>query len=207
MSFSSTSTFGSAPVSAGSATSGSSPPNSSPPHSCSDQICPSPPAASPDYKRLERILLSLINLTRDTYSPRKRRSTTMTHARRYDQYTRVYARLTSFFGKFGGCDFVGEGTWGFVLEMGVLLRLVEVGLGVAHRAVQGMPELEKVGECEKKQGEKKAVMVVEAEERKTVERRVNTDVEWLIFKDAELDCERLPWNLDPIGADVEVQTV
>ncbi|KAF1957204.1 hypothetical protein CC80DRAFT_547922 [Byssothecium circinans] len=214
MSFSSASTL----ASAGSSTAKSptdSPPTSSSspspsPHSASaDNQKPPAAAPSPDYKRLERILVSLIALARDIYAPRR----IQPYLAQYLQYTRVRARLTSFFEKNGGCDFVGQGTWGFVHEMRVLLRLVETALALQHRAVVRMPVVGEGERCGmvKREGEGEdegmVVMVVEAEERKTIERRVNTDVEWLVFKGAELDCERLPWNLGSVAGEAEVQVV
>jgi hypothetical protein len=63
------------------------------------------------------------------------------------------------------------------------MRLVEIGLAVPREEIEALKMILRDGPCK-----------MTEEQGKKVERRVNMDVELLVFGGMVLDCERLPWN-------------
>jgi hypothetical protein len=135
----------------------------------------------PNYKTLEKLLLSSIALARSSFTPHS----TFGIGTPTAHYLNLHARFNRFLKKYRKYDFVQDGTYGYVLEIGILLRLVESALGMTHREVIGL-------ECEgsEKQQEK---------ERQKLEKRCSRDVDYLVFKKMDLDVARLPWNLKSEG--------
>lgn len=99
-------------------------------------------------------------------------------------YLSLHARVNKFLTKWQKWDFVQDGTYGFVLEISILMRLVESALGVGHRDLVGVECGGKEARCELERLEKKC----------------NRDVEYLVFGGRDVDVGRLPWNLNMEGA-------
>lgn len=104
-------------------------------------------------------------------------------------YTKLHGRIATFFAKNLAFDFVADATFGYCLELRALLRLIEYGLPAASlRSVQVLDGLVQ-----------RAQLDMDARDWRSLQKRVNTDVEYLVFRGSELDCERLPWNLAAVG--------
>jgi len=69
--------------------------------------------------------------------------------------------------------------------MSKLIRLIEIGLPVKHREIEGLERVLREGSWE-----------MGDEEDARLEKKVCLDVELLVFGAMELDCKRLPWNGD-----------
>ncbi|KAF2243946.1 hypothetical protein BU26DRAFT_569835 [Trematosphaeria pertusa] len=154
----------------------STPTHSSHPASTTPQSpAPSSPPRPP-YKNLERLLLSLISLARALHLATCPRDLVF-------QYLSLHSRTNAFFTAHQHHDFVADATYGYYLEMCVLLRLVESMLGQGHRELVRLRDegLE--------------------EDRRALERRVAWDVEFCVFRGAEIDVGRLPWNLGRKGGE------
>ena len=154
----------------------SSPPydvSASKPHDPQDLGEPQP--LQPNYKTLENLLLSSVDLARSSFT----RHSTFGINTPTTHYLRLHARVNKFMRKYRTYDFVRDGTYGYVLEILILMRLVETALGMSHRDIIGL-------ECE--HAEKQ-------EERQRLEKKCNKDIDYLVFGGRDLDVERLPWNL------------
>jgi hypothetical protein len=126
-------------------------------------------------------LLSSVALARSSFTPHS----TFGIGTPTAHYLTLHARFNRFLKKYRKYDFVQDGTYGYVLEIGILLRLVESALGMTHREIIGL-------ECE---GSGKQ----QEQERQRLEKRCSRDVDYLVFKKMELDVARLPWNLKSEG--------
>jgi hypothetical protein len=69
--------------------------------------------------------------------------------------------------------------------MSKLIRLIECGLPVEHEEIEALERVLSDG-----------IWEMEDEESARLEKKVNMDVELLVFGGMELDCKRLPWNGD-----------
>ncbi|KAF2449488.1 hypothetical protein P171DRAFT_194180 [Karstenula rhodostoma CBS 690.94] len=184
MSFSSVMSSSSADSLGGVSTAPSSPPNGLP-ESHSYGCRTSHPPPQPNYKTLEKLLLSSVTLARSSFT----RHSTFGIGTPTANYLSLHARVNRFLKKYRKHDFVQDGTYGYVLEIGILLRLVESALGLTHREITGL-------ECEdpeKQQGD----------ERQKLEKRCSRDVDYLVFGGRDLDVGRLPWNLKSEGGTQE----
>lgn len=134
-----------------------------------------PQSPQPNYKTLERLLLSSVDLARSSFT----RHSTFGINTPIARYLSLHARLNKFLRKHCEFDFVGDQTYGYVLEISILMRLAESALGLSHREIVGL-------KCE--HGEKQ-------DDRQRLEKRCNRDVEYLVFGGSDLDVGRLPWNV------------
>ena len=67
--------------------------------------------------------------------------------------------------------------------MSKLVRLIECGLPIQHREIQALELILRDGLWEMRD-----------DESARLEKKVNLDVELLVFGSMDLDCEKLPWN-------------
>ncbi|KAF9741678.1 hypothetical protein PMIN06_001410 [Paraphaeosphaeria minitans] len=184
MSFSSDMSFSSADSVSGVSTAPSSPPSGLPDsHSYGCRTSHAPP--QPNYKTLEKLLLSSVTLARSSFT----RHSTFGIGTPTAHYLSLHARVNRFLKKYRRHDFVQDGTYGYVVEIEILLRLVESALGMAHREIIGL-------KCE---GPEKQ----QEDERQNLEKRCSRDVDYLVFGGRDLDVGRLPWNLKSEGATQE----
>lgn len=185
MSFSSDSSSTSVDSSGSVSTAPSSPPYG-PPESqsfeCRNSLCQNP---QPNYKTLEKLLLSSVHLARSSFT----RHSTFGIGTPTAHYLGLHARINRFLQKYRKYDFVQDGTYGYVLEIGILMRLAESALGMAHREIVGL-------DCE---GSEKQ----QEQERQKLEKRCSRDVEYLVFGGRDLDVGRLPWNVKKGGSQEE----
>lgn len=180
MSFSSDMSSSSADSSGGISTAPSSPPNGLPESQpYGGRISHTPP--QPNYKTLEKLLLASVTLARSSFT----RHSTFGIGTPTAHYLGLHARVNRFLNKYREHDFVQDGTYGYVVEIGILLRLAESALGMAHREIVGLecadPEKQQDGE------------------RQQLEKRCSRDVDYLVFGGRDLDVGRLPWNLKSGG--------
>ncbi|OAF98646.1 uncharacterized protein CC84DRAFT_429105 [Paraphaeosphaeria sporulosa] len=142
------------------------------------------PPPQPNYKTLEKLLLSSVTLARRSFT----RHSTFGIGTPTAHYLSLHARVNRFLKKYRKHDFVQDGTYGYVVEIGILLRLAESALGMAHREIIGL-------ECEEPEKQQ--------DERQKLEKRCSRDVDYLVFGGRDLDVGRLPWNLTSEGATQE----
>lgn len=140
------------------------------------------PPLQPDFKRLESLFLALINLARRTYSSPTHNEKRSAAA----EYLLLHPRLTDFFRKHQDHDYHRAGTYGYLLEMSKLMKLIESGLPVGKREIEALERILRNGE--------NGWWELGEEEREALEKKVCVDVELLVFGGMELDRERLPWN-------------
>ncbi|KAF1977302.1 hypothetical protein BU23DRAFT_293745 [Bimuria novae-zelandiae CBS 107.79] len=140
------------------------------------QVSHQPPRSpQPNYKTLESLLLASVDLARSSFT----RHSTFGINTPTAQYLRLHARVNKFLQKYQAYDFVGKGTYGYVLEIGILMRLAETALGLSHREITRL-------QC---------AQVEEQDELQRLGKRCCRDVDYLVFGGRDLDVERLPWNL------------
>lgn len=181
MSFSSASSSASVDSAGSISTAPSSPPRD-PPDAQPRNLRPSqksPRDTRPNYKTLERLLLSSVDLARSSF----RRHSTFGINTPTAQYLSLHTRVNKFLQKYYEFDFVRDGTYGYVLEIEILMRLAESALGLSHRGLVSLG----CGQADSHQ------------ERQQLEKRCNIDVEYLVFGGKDLDVGRLPWNLESEG--------
>lgn len=140
------------------------------------------PPSRPNYKTLEKLLLSSVTLARSSFT----RHSTFGIGTPTASYLSLHARVNRFLKKNRKHNFIQDETYGYIVEIAILLRLVETALGMVHREIIGL-------ECELPEKQLN-------DERRKLEKRCSRDVDFLVFGGRELDVGRLPWNLKREGA-------
>jgi hypothetical protein len=140
-----------------------------------------PPPLRPDYKKFEFLMLSLIALARRAYA-----CPSHDQRRTYvSEYTlRLHPALVRFFAKHQRNDYVADGTYGYCVQVSKLVKLIKWNLGGVRGEIEGLQVILRDGKWD-----------MSEEEIAKMDKKICRDVDLLVFRRMELDCEKLPWNV------------